>query len=52
MSDTSGIFTGPSIVLQFTLNKNLAIGLWAFGMVYTLLRLGFLVLLCVQQSYS
>lgn len=35
----TGIFTGPSIVLQFTLNKKLAIGLWAFGMVYTLLSM-------------
>lgn len=34
----TGIFTGPTQVLQYTLNKNLAIGLWAFGMVYTLLR--------------
>jgi hypothetical protein len=34
----TGIFTGPSTVLQFTLNKNVAIGLWTLGFFYTLLR--------------
>jgi hypothetical protein len=34
----TGIFTGPATVLRYTLNKNLAIGLWTLGLVYTLLR--------------
>ena len=34
----TGIFTGPSIVLQLTLNKNVAIGLWVLGLLYTIIR--------------
>lgn len=34
----TGIFTGPSMVLQLTLNKNVAIGLWILGLLYTILR--------------
>ncbi|KAI5365999.1 putative amino acid/polyamine transporter I [Septoria linicola] len=35
----TGIFTGPSTVLQLTLNKNVAIGLWTLGLIYTLLSM-------------
>lgn len=34
----TGIFTGPTAVLRYTLNKNVAIGLWTLGFLYTLLR--------------
>jgi hypothetical protein len=34
----TGIFTGPTLVLRYTLNKNVAIGLWTLGFLYTLLR--------------
>jgi hypothetical protein len=51
----TGIFTGPSIVLQLTLNKNLAIGLWTLGLFYTVLRWAlkiFAVRSCADKTTS